>query len=198
MALHEGLDAVGDPSALADCIEAIAARQDRAAFASLFSYFAPRLKAYLVRLGLDGAQAEEVAQDVMVTVWRKADSYDRRQASASTWIFRIARNRRIDVFRRERRADLDAHDPGLQPTAEPTPDAVAEAGQLEVNVREAMARLPPDQRDLVRAAFYEDLSHSQIAERTGIPLGTVKSRLRQAFGKLRGCLNADRIAGVDA
>jgi RNA polymerase sigma-70 factor (ECF subfamily) len=198
VALHEGLDAAGDPAALADCIEAIAARADKAAFATLFSYFAPRLKAYLVRLGLETAQAEEVAQDVMVTVWRKAASYDRRQASASTWIFRIARNRRIDVFRRERRADLDAHDPGLRPTAEPTPDAVAEAGQLEVNVREAMARLPPDQRDLVRAAFYEDLSHSQIAERTGIPLGTVKSRLRQAFGKLRGCLNADRIAGVDA
>jgi len=198
VALHEGLDAAGDPAALADCIEAIAARADKAAFASLFSYFAPRLKAYLVRLGLETAQAEEVAQDVMVTVWRKAASYDRRQASASTWIFRIARNRRIDVFRRERRADLDANDPGLQPAVEPTPDTVTEAAQMEVHVRLAMEQLSPDQRDLVRAAFYEDLSHSQIAERTGIPLGTVKSRLRQAFGKLRLCLNDSHVAGADA
>jgi RNA polymerase sigma-70 factor (ECF subfamily) len=198
VALHEGLDTAGDPTALAELIEAIAARADRAAFARLFAYFAPRLKAYLARLGLDPAQAEEIAQEVMVAVWRKASTYDRRQASVSTWVFRIARNRRIDAFRRDQRNLLDAQDPGLHPTAEAGPDTAAEAVELEARVRIAMEALPVEQRELVRAAFYEDLSHSQIAERTGMPLGTVKSRLRQAFGKLRLRLKDDAGVGADA
>ena len=198
VALHDGPDAAGDPAALAELIEAIATRADKAAFARLFGYFAPRVKAYLIRLGLESAQAEEVSQEVMVAVWRKAASYDPRQASVSTWIFRIARNRRIDAFRRDQRNLLDAHDPGLQPMAEPAPDTLAEAAERDVRVRVAMDQLPVEQRDLVRAAFYEDLSHSQIAERTGMPLGTVKSRLRQAFGKLRLRLVDEGAAGVGA
>jgi RNA polymerase sigma-70 factor (ECF subfamily) len=174
-----------DSQDFAAFVEAIAARQDRAAFARLFAYYAPRVKAYLVRLGLDAAQAEEVSQDVMVAVWRKAASFDRTQASAATWIFRIARNRRIDVFRREQRAQLDAHEPAFAPPAEAAPDHAAEAAEREAQVRSAMAELPPDQRELVRRAFYEDLSHSEIAAATGVPLGTVKSRLRLAFAKLK-------------
>lgn len=197
MSLYDRPDAVTDAYAFADCVEAIAARADKAAFARLFAHFAPRLKAYLLRLGLPGAEAEEVAQEVMVTVWRKAAGFDRRQASVSTWIFRIARNRRIDVFRRDQRAVLDAHEPAFQPATAAAPDASSEAADREAQVRLAMAELPPDQRDLVRAHFYEDLTHSQIAERTGVPLGTVKSRLRLAFGKLRQTLEASG-AGADA
>ena len=195
--LYDRPGAAADPSAFADCVEAIAASGDKAAFAHLFAHFAPRLKAYLLRLGLDSGPAEDVAQEVMVTVWRKAATFDRRQASVSTWIFRIARNRRIDLFRRDRRAALDAHDPAFQPAAEPAPDAASEAAEREAQVRLAMADLSEDQRQLVRAHFYEDLTHSQIAERTGVPLGTVKSRLRLAFGKLRLKLGAAG-AGVDA
>jgi len=195
VALHEAPDPASDPAALADLVVAIAASADKTAFASLFSYFAPRLKAYLTRLGLDAAQAEEITQEVMVAVWRKAATYDRRQASVSTWIFRIARNRRIDAFRRDQRHLLDADDPGLQPASEAGPDASAEVAEREVQIRQAMDRLPIEQRDLVRAAFYEDLSHSQIAARTGMPLGTVKSRLRQAIGKLRLALGS---TGADA
>jgi RNA polymerase sigma-70 factor, ECF subfamily len=166
-------------------VEAVAARQDRAAFTRVFAYYGPRVKAYLIRLGLDGGQAEEVAQEVMVAVWRKAASFDRTQASVATWIFRIARNRRIDVFRREQRAVFDASDPAFEPPAETRPDGAAEAAEREAQVRLAMAALPPEQRDLVRRAFYEDLSHSEIASSTGVPLGTVKSRLRLAFAKLK-------------
>jgi len=178
-------------------IEAIAARQDRAAFTRVFAYYAPRVKAYLARLGLDGAQAEEVAQEVMVAVWRKAASFDARQASVSTWIFRIARNRRIDVFRRDQRAALDPNDPAFEPPPEARPDGAAEAAEREARVRRAMAELPPEQRDLVRRAFYEDLSHSEIAATTGVPLGTVKSRLRLAFAKLKLKL-ADTAEGAEA
>jgi RNA polymerase sigma-70 factor, ECF subfamily len=180
-----------DSAVFADLVEAIAARADRAAFTRLFAYYGPRVKGYLLRLGLDLAQAEELTQDVMVAVWRKAGSFDRRQASVATWIFRIARNRRIDVFRQERRAMLDAHDPAFQPAPEAAPDAAAEAGEREVRVRKAMEQLPPEQRELVREAFYEDRSHRQIADRTGMPLGTVKSRLRLAMAKLKLHLDAD-------
>jgi RNA polymerase sigma-70 factor (ECF subfamily) len=172
-------------------VERIASHADRAAFTRLFAYYAPRVKGYLMRLGLGGAESEEVCQEVMVAVWRKAASFDRRQASVATWIFRIARNRRIDAFRRAQRHTLDAHDPAFQPEAEAAPDSAAEAIQREAQLRAAMAELPPEQRDLVRVAFYEDLSHSQVAERTGLPLGTVKSRLRLAFAKLRLRLEAD-------
>ena len=174
-----------DAAVFADLVEAIAARADRAAFTRLFSYYGPRVKGYLVRLGLDAAQAEELTQDVMVAVWRKAGSFDRHQASVSTWIFRIARNRRIDVFRQERRANLDAHDPAFQPAPEAAPDEAAQASERETKVRLAMESLPPEQRDLVREAFYEDRSHREIADRTGMPLGTVKSRLRLAMAKLK-------------
>ena len=106
-------------------------------------------------------------------------------------MFRIARNRRIDLFRRDRTAQLDEHDPGLAPTPQAAPDAALDADQRQARVAAALAELPPEQRDLVRAAFYEDLTHAEIAERTGLALGTVKSRLRLAFGKLRGRLESD-------
>jgi RNA polymerase sigma-70 factor (ECF subfamily) len=177
-------------------VEAVAARQDRAAFTRVFAHYGPRVKAYLLRLGLDGGHAEDVAQEVMVAVWRKAASFDRTQASVATWIFRIARNRRIDVFRRDQRSAFDAKDPAFEPPAEPSPDAAAEATEREAQVRLAMAALPAEQRELVRRAFYEDLSHSEIAASTGVPLGTVKSRLRLAFAKLKLTL-ADPDEGAD-
>jgi RNA polymerase sigma-70 factor (ECF subfamily) len=121
----------------------------------------------------------------MVTVWRKADQFDPAQASVATWIYRIARNRRIDAFRREQRQVLDADEPSLQPEAEPAPDAGLDAAEREDQVRIALAELPAEQVDLVRRAFYEGLSHRQIADVTGLALGTVKSRLRLAFQKLR-------------
>ena len=182
---------VDNPAIFADLVERIAANADRAAFTRLFTYYGPRVKGYLIRLGLDMAQAEELTQDVMVAVWRKAGSFDRRQASAGTWIFRIARNRRIDALRQERRAKLDANDPVFQPAAEAAPDMAAQTSEREARVRRAMAELPAEQRELVRIAFYEDRSHRQIADATGMPLGTVKSRLRLAMAKLKLRLDDD-------
>lgn len=186
--------AVKDPGgdALADLIERIALHGDRAAFAELFAHYAPRVKGYLGRLGLEPARAEDLTQDVMVAVWRKAASFDRSKAGVSTWIYRIARNRRIDLFRRERTATLDPDEPMLSPEAEALPDAALLAGQQGALIARAMAELPPEQRDMIRAAFYEDLSHSEIAERTGLALGTVKSRMRLAFEKLRVRLESMR------
>lgn len=181
-----------ESDAFAGLVERIAERGDREAFAVLFAHYAPRVKGYLARLGLEPARAEELAQEVMVAVWRKAASFDRRKATVTTWIYRIARNRRIDLFRRDRAGALDPDEPLLSPRAEVAPDAGVEDAQREAQVAAALADLPPEQREMVRAAFYEDLSHSEIAERFGLALGTVKSRLRLAFEKLRPRLEAAR------
>ena len=177
-------------------VERIAASADKAAFTRLFAYYAPRVKGYLLRLGMSQAEAEEVSQEVMVAVWRKAASFDRQQASVATWIFRIARNRRIDAFRRDQRAVLDANDPIFHPEPSAGAEQLSVAAERESQLRTAVAELPAEQRDLVRVAFYEDLSHSQVAERTGLPLGTVKSRLRLAFAKLKLKLRDDETEGA--
>jgi RNA polymerase sigma-70 factor (ECF subfamily) len=180
-----------DREALAALVEAIAARADRAAFAALFQHFAPKIKGYLIKIGTDRGQAEELTQEVMLTVWRKAATFDKRQASVSTWMFTIARNRRIDAVRREKRPELDPADPLLVPDEPIAPDDRLDAIDREARVAKALKTLPKEQADLVREAFYLAKSHSQIAEETNIPLGTVKSRLRLAFGRLRKALEGD-------
>lgn len=182
----------GDRARQADCVEAIAVSQSREAFSELFAFFAPRVKSYLLRIGTDEPLAEELAQEVMVTVWRKAEQYDRKQASVSTWIFRIARNRRIDAHRRSSKKELEPTEPSLQPPEIQTPEVLTGRGQEQVIVREALDQLPPEQYQLLQAAFYEGLSHSEIAKKYDIPLGTVKSRIRLAFNRLRGALEGER------
>lgn len=172
----------------ADLLVAVAERQDRQAYAGLFGYYAPRVKSYLIRLGADNAQAEEIAQDVMVTVWRKANLFDREQASVSTWIFRIARNRRIDLFRRAKRPDLDPEETMILPSGAEAPDARVEAKETESRVRAAMRDLPEEQLSLLRLAFYDGLSHREIADKLDVPLGTVKSRIRLAFVNMKARL----------
>ncbi len=174
-----------------DLMERVANFKDKAAYRDLFSYYGPRVKAYLMRLGADDAHAEELAQDVMVIVWRKAELFDRKQASVSTWLFRIARNKRIDAIRRTKKPELDPNDPLLLPSSPVAPDSLMSGAQRDHLVREAMIDLPQEQKTLLQQAFYDGLSHREIAEQTGTPLGTVKSRLRLAFLKLRAKLESD-------
>ncbi|MEM1286377.1 MAG: sigma-70 family RNA polymerase sigma factor [Pseudomonadota bacterium] len=183
--------AKADASRHADWLEAVAQSQDRTAFTHLFDHFGPRVKAYLMRLGADDALAEEIAQDVMVTLWRKAHLFDRSKSSVATWLFRIARNRRIDVLRRKRTVDVDAETLVIEDESLPDPDETLDEDGRKGRIREALAKLPPQQLQLVELAFFTELSHSQIAEETGLPLGTVKSRIRLAFGRLRRVLDED-------
>ena len=176
-------------AAIATLIEDIAAHKSKAAFKKLFEYFAPRLKGYLMRLGSSEAQAEELVQDVMLTVWRKAALFDRRKAAASTWLFTIARNRRIDILRREKYPELDPDDPALVPDEEVQPDDAVIMAERKAEVQSAMATLPEEQVELVKLAFYKGWSHSEIAKETGLPLGTVKSRLRLSFTRLKEALD---------
>jgi len=170
---------------------AVAERRDQTAFAELFDYFAPRIKSYLLRLGMESGQAEELTQEVMIVLWHKAGLFDPVKSSLSTWLFRIARNRRIDAFRRDKSALLDADDPALQPSQPESADDIVEAEERDERVRRAMLDLPDEQAELVKQAFFLGHSHSQIAEDTGLPLGTVKSRIRLAFSRLRRSLEGD-------
>lgn len=177
-----------NPEAMVELIGAIARNADRTAFADLFGYYAPRIKAYLRRLKLDDRQAEDLAQEVMLTVWSKASLFDPAKASVGTWIFAIARNRFIDLKRREGRPALDPDDPLLLPEAPIPADAELAKNEIGARVRLALSTLPPEQAEVVTLSFLEALPHSEIAERLRIPLGTVKSRLRLAFGRLRVAL----------
>lgn len=169
-------------------IQAVARDRDRDAFAALFDHFAPRLKAYLMRAGAAPAAADDFAQDAMLTVWRKAEQFDPSRARAATWIFTIARNRRIDALRRESRPlpvpeiTLDSPDPER-------PDDLLEARQNEGRVRAALRSLKPDQIEVIQMAFFQDLTHAEVAQSLALPLGTVKSRIRNAMIKLRDLLD---------
>lgn len=157
--------------------------QDRAAFAALFRHFAPRVKGFLMKSGAGASLAEECAQDVMATLWQKAHLFDPARASVSTWVYTIARNKRIDALRKARRAEPEELDWG--PQSEPDQAAAMEAQEETERLGQALARLPEKQRALIERAFYGELSHSEIAAETGLPLGTIKSRIRLALDKLR-------------
>jgi len=175
------------PDGFAGMIQAIAARGDREAFATLFGHFAPRVKSYLLRLGAEPELAEELAQETLLAVWRKAGVFDAARAAPSTWIFTIARNLRIDAFRRQRRA-APSEDPSEAPEAQAMPDEQMASAQSEVRVRHALLSLSPEQAEVVRLSFFSEKPHSEIAEDLKLPLGTVKSRLRLAMGRLRDLL----------
>lgn len=173
-------------------IRAVATLRDRAAFAELFAHFAPRLKAFMIRGGADGDTAEELAQEAMIQVWRRADSFDPARAAASTWIYTIARNKRIDRLRRERRPGMSEEEyAAALGAADGVPergDAAAERSQSETRLARSIEELPEDQATVVKMAFYEDKSHSAIAAELRLPLGTVKSRIRLALTRLRGLI----------
>ena len=164
---------------------AVADSHDRQAFKALFEYFAPRVKAFSLRQGADPGMAEEIVQETMVNVWRKAKQFEAAKASASTWIFAIARNMRIDMLRRAKRPEPDMNDPAIVPDPDPPAHEVIHRKQEARHIREAFAGLPGEQQEVLRLAFFEDKAHPQVAEELGIPLGTVKSRIRLAFERLR-------------
>jgi RNA polymerase sigma-70 factor, ECF subfamily len=170
---------------MADFLQRIAERGDVDAFRKLFQSYAPRVKSYMMRQGADPNTAEELAQETMLTVWRKAGLYSGEKGSATTWIFTIARNLRIDRLRKELTwvALPDGHDE--EASTDALPDEILSEGERKVRVQKALMELPPDQFEVVSLSYIEGLSHSEIAERLGLPLGTVKSRMRLAYHKIR-------------
>lgn len=173
-------------------LELVAKCRDRAAFHRLFTFYGPRVKAYLRRLGADEDLAEDLVQEVFISVWRFADRFDARKATVGTWIFTIARNKRIDLLRRDQAAGSEEELSELETDPAPTGAEVAELSRMSDVLRNAIATLPDEQKKLLSIFYFEEKSHSTIAEELGLPLGTVKSRLRLALAKLRAMLGEDR------
>ena len=170
----------------------IAVDRDRQAYAKLFDHFAPKIKSYGMMLKsqhTSAQMAEELVQDVMLKVWLKADGFDPEKASASTWIFTIARNCRTDFIRKVKRTDTPLTVDDLWPMAEENePFTSLHQRRVEKNIHNAVAQLPPEQADVLKRIYIEGKSHSEVSAATGLPLGTVKSRVRLAVGKLRTLL----------
>ena len=164
-------------------LQLIQKSQDEQAFKELFSYFAPRDKSFLMKSGASNSIAEECSQEVMATVWHKSHLFDPSRASPSTWIFTIARNKNIDAMRKQNRPEPD--DLAWGPASEPAPADILALQQETDQLKLAMSALPDQQLSLLQKAYFGDLSHSEIAKETGLPLGTIKSRLRLALNKLR-------------
>jgi RNA polymerase sigma-70 factor (ECF subfamily) len=181
----------------AELIRRVAGARDKSAYEELVRHYAPRLTGWLVLRGEAAATAEDIVQDVMITVWRKAAMYDSAKASFSAWLFRATRNRWIDYRRRQ--GALVPTEPDLMAALTDQPVESAEApflaGQAAAALRQAMALLPPEQKQMLYLAFFEGLTHAEIAARTGVPLGTVKSRIRAPLKSLRTALSAHEGVG---
>lgn len=170
---------------------ALIAQEDRLAFKELFVRFAGRIKAFLMRWGMAADQAEEASQEIMVSIWRRADQFDPARAGATTWIFAIARNRRIDIIRRNTRPEPDPNDPLFVPDPAPGGIEALSAQDREGVIKTGLENLPEAQKEILRLCFFEGMSHGECAEHLEVPLGTVKSRIRLAFTKLREVLGED-------
>lgn len=173
------------PISMANFLHRVAASGDIEAFRELFEIYAPRVKAYMMRQGTDANTAEELAQETLLTVWRKAGLYSDDRGSATTWIFTIARNLRIDRLRKEMTWVELPEGRNEEASDDPLPDEMYEANERRKRVQSALIDLPADQHEVVALSYIEGLSHSEISERLGLPLGTVKSRMRLAYLKIR-------------
>ena len=164
---------------------AIRDQRDKKAFGQLFAHYAPRLKGFIMRAGAPQAQAEDIVQDVMLTVWRKAHLFDPERAQVSSWIYQIARNRQIDVIRKEARPVPEALATEEETNDEPEAGQVLALEQETDKLRQALERLAPAQREMIERAYLGELTHTEIRDATGLPLGTIKSRIRLGLERLR-------------
>lgn len=173
------------PRIMSDLLQKVAQSRDVEAFRTLFELYGPRVKSYMMRQGADATTAEDLAQETLLTVWRKAQLYSDEKGSATTWIFTIARNLRIDRLRREVSWQPLPENRDEEASDAPDPEQELSERERRDKVRSVLATLPPDQSEVVTLSYVEGLSHSEIAERLQLPLGTVKSRMRLAYQKVK-------------
>ena len=162
---------------------------DRNAFSILYEHYAPRVKSYLLRGGATLSEVEELVQEVMFRIWKRASSYNPSRASVSTWVFTIARNLRIDRIRKMKHVDVDPSDPALVAAKAPSPEMKTRQRERIQAVREELSSLPKPQAEILAAMYYQGTSQSQLASEMDLPLGTVKSRVRLATKAMRSSLN---------
>lgn len=176
---------------MSELLKSLAKNRDPAVFERLFVEFGPRIKAFMIRQGADHETAEELAQETMLIVWRKAEMFSESKGSVSTWIFTIARNLRIDRLRRHTPWQEFNEERDERESDEPAPDEAVAMSQRKMLIDAALAQLPDPQLEVVTLSYIEGLSHGEIAERLDLPLGTVKSRMRLAYSKVREALGEE-------
>ena len=174
---------------MAEALANIARNQDKQSFITLFNYYAPRLKSFLMRGGFTAQTAEELTQETLLAVWSRAKSFDPKKASPSTWIYTIARNKKIDYLRKHIRPEPNPEN--LKNDEQTHPVDALQRKQESEELTKLIRELPDEQAELIKKAFHEDKSHQEIADETGIALGTVKSRIRLGLKKLKTGLNND-------
>ena len=171
---------------MSDLLSRIARDRDDRAFRQLFETYGSRVRGYMMRQGADAATAEELTQETLLTVWRKAGLYSAEKGGAAAWIFTIARNLRIDRLRKEVVwYELSQEMEQTIPSSEIAVDDLVSQRERQARVQAVLGRLSAEQREVVTLGYIDGLSHSQIAERLALPLGTVKSRMRLAYQKVR-------------
>ena len=176
------------PETATDLLCKVADERDQRAFQELFDAFSGRIKSYMVRHGAEAATADDIVQEAFTTVWRKAHLFDRRKGTAPSWIFRVARNLRIDRVRKERVWQPLPDDHLEQVSEDAPPDEAVSQNERQEAVREALGLLPPEQLEVIELCYMDGLSQSEAAERLELPIGTVKSRMRLAYSKLQPIL----------
>jgi len=165
-----------------DLLQQFSESKDKRLYVQLFQHFAPKVKAYIIRLGLVETTAEELMQETMLSVWRKSHLYNRSKAAASTWIFTLARNQSIDWMRKQKYPEYSLDDWNEEPVDHPHE---GESMVTSDRMAKAISKLPENQAQVIYMSFFEGRSHSDISDRLGVPLGSVKSRIRLASEKLK-------------
>ncbi len=176
------------PALMIELMTAVATKRDRNAFMKLFDYYAPRVKSFLMSLRASDSIAEDLTQEVLYTVWSKAELFQSQRGSVNAWVFTIARNRYVDQIRRSRKPAIDPEEYALMSEAPAEADELIERQQNVEKLRAGLSELPPEQEEVVRMCFLEGKTQREISDELGIPLGTVKSRSRLAFSRLRSIL----------
>lgn len=176
---------------------AVGQNRDVEAFETLFRHFAPRVKAYMARQARDSQVAEELMQETMMVVWNKAALFDPERGNVSAWIFTIARNLRVSAYRKAKRPEFDPNDPAFVPDDVPPADEELESRQEADRLHKAMRDLPKEQMELLQRSFFHEVPHSALAKEFNLPLGTIKSRIRLAFAKLRAAMDDKSSQGQD-
>jgi len=182
-------------SRMRDNLLAIGKHRDKAAFADFYAHFSGRIKSFLIGKNMDEATAEELSQEIMLIVWRRAESYNPEKAAASTWLFTIARNRRIDHLRGNSRVEIELDDEMLEiDDDEPTQEDRVGLAQQTVKLENAMSKLPAEQRQVIHLSYFRGQSHGAIADWLDLPIGTVKSRIRLAMQAIRTDLQTTELS----
>jgi len=186
-------DRVDQKARMRENLRLIGANRDEAAFAEVYAYFAGRVKSFLIGKGMNEDSAEELTQEIMLIIWRRAESYDPAKAAASTWIFTIARNRHIDFLRGNHRVEVELDDEilELESSDRDVQEKFVDIEQASVRLANALQQLPQEQQQVMHLSYFRGQSHGAIAKWLDLPIGTVKSRIRLAMQAVRSQLLAE-------